>query len=125
MFLPKTGEAMLGLPLERQVILLLKYAMDIVTTSMNDLYSPGALATHEPPAYQAPTFFTVGGQQVPSLITPAQLKGHLSLLREFAELKVQVELLANPQSSHLRLFPYLPAEPERKWSWFVGLAVER
>ena len=48
----------------------------------------------------------------------SQLKGHLVLLHAFAELKRQVEGLQER-------IPEMPADLERRWAWFIALAVER
>jgi hypothetical protein len=85
-------------------------------------YTAKASASEAPPSYQAPTLYTIVGRKTSPLLSPIQLKGHLALLKGFAELKEKVEALENPTKDP---FPFLPAEPERKWSWFVGLAVER
>ncbi|KAF8816814.1 hypothetical protein BYT27DRAFT_7333232 [Phlegmacium glaucopus] len=72
-----------------------------------------------PPTYIAPTQFKIGfeGTQEP-LVNISQVKGHLALLHAFAELKKQVEGLQEA-------IPHMPADLERRWAWFVALAVER
>ncbi|KAJ7491083.1 hypothetical protein FB451DRAFT_1349431 [Mycena latifolia] len=77
-------------------------------------------AREAPPAYSAPTSFTVGaGRTTKPFVTVPQLKDHLALLHEFAELKIKVEGMSDLEVSHL------PPDKERRWAWFVGLAVER
>jgi hypothetical protein len=73
-----------------------------------------------PPAYTAPTQFLIGTSQTDSpLVNVPEIKGHLALLRMFAELKNEVAELG-PDSA-----PYIPTDKEKRWSWFVALAVER
>jgi len=48
----------------------------------------------------------------------SQVKGHLALLHEFSNLKKQVKGLQEP-------IPQMPPYLERRWAWFVALAVER
>jgi len=69
--------------------------------------------------YTAPTQFEIGSQTTPEpLVKISQVKCHLALLHAFAELKKQVEGLQEP-------IPQMPADLEKRWAWFVGLAVER
>lgn len=72
-----------------------------------------------PPTYIAPTQFDIGVWRTSKpLVKISQVKGHLALLHAFAELKKQVEGLEEP-------IPQMPADLERRWAWFVALAVER
>ncbi|KAJ7494422.1 hypothetical protein B0H11DRAFT_1717508 [Mycena galericulata] len=77
-------------------------------------------STEAPPAYSAPTTFTVGskGATKPFISAP-QVKDHLALLHAFAELKLKVAEMSDPG------VPHFPLDIDRRWSWFVGLAVER
>lgn len=76
-------------------------------------------STDLPPTYEPPTRFTIGGlTTVEPLVSIAQTKGHLALLRAFAELKAQIE--AYDTSALHKL-----TSADAKWAWFVGLAVER
>jgi hypothetical protein len=76
-----------------------------------------------PPAYTFPTTFRIGSLRTASpLVHTAQLKGHLALLHAFATLRSQVEGLS--ETDELKR-AQMPASKERRWSWFVGLAVER
>ncbi|KAJ7073231.1 hypothetical protein B0H15DRAFT_957375 [Mycena belliarum] len=73
-----------------------------------------------PPAYSAPTEVTVGmGLANKPFVSAAQLKDHLTLLHAFSELKIKVGGMAD------NTVPCLPHDSERRWAWFVGLAVER
>jgi hypothetical protein len=59
------------------------------------------------------------------LVTPDQLKSHLELLRSFHTLRLSVE-----GSDTVKVDPRIPHwaqefEKDVRWSWFVGLAVER
>jgi hypothetical protein len=77
-------------------------------------------ANDAPPAYSFPDAFTIGGGRTTKpLIDASQIKDHLALLNAFAELKISVEEMADPG------IPHLPSDKERRWAWFVGLAVER
>lgn len=55
------------------------------------------------------------------LVTPSQLKGHLALLHAFHELKKKVQEGVDDR------FPEYTRtlDGERRWTWFVALAVER
>ncbi|KAJ2912588.1 hypothetical protein MD484_g7833, partial [Candolleomyces efflorescens] len=71
------------------------------------------------PGYTFPTRFKVGGVFTDGLLVNIeQIKGHLALLDAFSNLKTQVEGLELESS-------YMSKDPERRWAWFVGLAVER
>ncbi|KAJ6606211.1 hypothetical protein DFH09DRAFT_1017165 [Mycena vulgaris] len=77
-------------------------------------------APEAPPAYSSPTAFTVGaGRTTKPFINVPQIKDHLALLHAFAELRVKVEETTDLGVS------YVPTDKERRWAWFVGLAVER
>ena len=72
-----------------------------------------------PQVYTVPTQFNIGSQCIPEpLVNISQVKGHLALLHAFVELKKQVEELQEA-------IPQMPADLEKRWAWFVGLAVER
>ena len=74
-----------------------------------------------PPTYTAPTRFNIGSQRTSEpLVNMSQVKGHLALLHAFAELKKQVEGLQEAID-----IPHMPADLERRWAWFVAMAVER
>jgi hypothetical protein len=76
--------------------------------------------THEaPPAYSFPEAFTIGGRTTKPFVNVSQIKDHLALLHAFAELKISVEGITTTEILHL------PPDKERRWAWFVGLAVER
>ncbi|KAJ6620392.1 hypothetical protein B0H10DRAFT_2163599 [Mycena sp. CBHHK59/15] len=73
-----------------------------------------------PPDYSFPTTFIIGARSTGApFVNAAQIKDHLALLRAFAELKLEVEGLPDAD------IPHMPADKERRWAWFVGLAVER
>jgi len=74
-----------------------------------------------PPSYTPPTKFTIGKQTtLEPLVGIVQIKSHLALLHAFAELKKRVEGV-----DLARLPPHVPEQSDRRWTWFVGLAVER
>ena len=73
-----------------------------------------------PPTYTAPTQFNIGSHLTPEpLVNIPQIKAHLALLHSFAEFKKEVEGLKED------LIPQIPADLERRWAWFVALAVQR
>ena len=55
-------------------------------------------------------------------MNPEQLRGHLALLREFHALRISVEEVQ--VDSRVPQWA-LDLSKELRWSWFVGLAVER
>ena len=69
-----------------------------------------------PPPYTFPTTFLVGKKRTEPFVTKEQLKGHLALLREFASLRSQIDVLDAGT---------MLENKEKRWAWFVGLAVER
>ncbi len=73
-----------------------------------------------PPSYELPYPLLIGCRAIQTpFVSVSQLKGHLCLLKHFASLKKGVERI---DSSKYR---DAPKDRERRWSWFVGLAVER
>ena len=73
-----------------------------------------------PPTYTTPTQFSIGSQLTPEpLVNISQNKSHLALLHAFAEFKKEVEGLKEGT------IPQMPADLERRWAWFVALAVQR
>lgn len=75
-----------------------------------------------PPIYTFPTSYVIGSHQTTGpLVNPNKLKGHLGLLRAFYKLRLQVE---DGKDNRLPEFAQ-KMEAERRWVWFVGLAVER
>ena len=73
-----------------------------------------------PPTYTAPTQFHIGSRLTPEpLVNISQIKAHLALLHAFSELKNEVEELQEGT------IPQMPADLERRWAWFVTLAVRR
>ncbi|KAG7447867.1 uncharacterized protein BT62DRAFT_870840, partial [Guyanagaster necrorhizus] len=74
----------------------------------------------QPPSYELPYPLFIGSRALQTpFVSISQLKGHLCLLRHFASLKERVEGM-----DHSR-YPDAPSDNHCKWSWFVGLAVER
>jgi hypothetical protein len=73
-----------------------------------------------PPTYTAPTQFNIGSHLTPEpLVNISQIKAHLALLHAFTEFKKEVEGLQEGT------IPHMPADLERRWAWFVALAVQR
>ncbi|KAJ7063619.1 hypothetical protein C8F01DRAFT_1133725 [Mycena amicta] len=79
-------------------------------------------AAEAPPEYTFPDTFNIGGKQTQRpFVNAAQLKDHLALLNAFAELKLKVEALTPEGATAI----HLPSDKDRRWAYFVGLAVER
>jgi hypothetical protein len=71
------------------------------------------------PRYAFPTKFKVGRVFTDGLLVNIdQIKGHLALLDEFSILKAEVDGLDLGIQN-------IPDDREKRWTWFVGLAVER
>jgi hypothetical protein len=73
------------------------------------------------PDYDFPATFTVGSRPTEPFVEPAQLKGHLGLLNKFAALRTQVDQLGIDDNKLIQM----PEDKDMRWTWFVGLAVER
>lgn len=74
-----------------------------------------------PPDYALQSNFKIGKATTPKpLVAAAQLQLHLDLLRAFKELRTRVE---RDQNGFLDIVQAL--EPERRWVWFLELAVAR
>jgi hypothetical protein len=82
--------------------------------------TPSAVAEF-PPAYALQSNFSIGTRVTPApLVSASQLKAHLKLLRAFKSLRVRVEQSPGdfaPDAAALT--------PEKRWTWFLELAVER
>ncbi|KAF8816815.1 hypothetical protein BYT27DRAFT_7206959 [Phlegmacium glaucopus] len=77
--------------------------------------SPVPISPHQ----ISPTQFNIGFERTQEpLVNISLVKGHLALLHAFADLKKHVEGLQEA-------IPQMPADLERRWAWFVALAVER
>lgn len=76
-------------------------------------------STAQPPSYTFPTRFEIGGTYTQGILVdiPA-IKGHLAMLDAFANLKKEVQEITIPIVD-------MPYDKEKRWAWFVGLAVER
>ncbi|KAG6907306.1 hypothetical protein DXG01_009470 [Tephrocybe rancida] len=75
------------------------------------------------PRYDFPQTFAIGARCTNApLVSSAQLKNHLALLHAFAGLRTRIDGLYPGRNEEI---PFLPREGERRWGWFVGLAVER
>ncbi|KZP04393.1 hypothetical protein FIBSPDRAFT_767494 [Athelia psychrophila] len=74
-------------------------------------------------AYTFPATFKIGHKETSGLlVTPAQLRGHLGLLRLFWDLRQRAESV--DQDSRLPAFTKR-MDPELRWAYFVTLAVDR
>jgi hypothetical protein len=96
-------------------------AYDQHSTASAQSISSEEAPPHAPPSYQ-PAAFTIGSKKLGSpLVTIPELQLHLDLLGAFHTLK-SVVLNGNDYR-----FPSFVSklEPEQRWGWFVGLAVER
>ena len=73
------------------------------------------------PNYSFPLTFSIGEKLTSTLlVTSSQLKGHLALLHSFALLRLQIE-----NASADVLPPEVPLFKNLRWTWFVGIAVDR
>lgn len=89
------------------------------SASVPNVGGPNDTTQSQPPEYTFPTRFEIGGRLTHDLLVDIpQIKGHLALLNVFADLKKEVEECDIP-------IPDMPFDKERRWAWFVGLAVER
>jgi hypothetical protein len=70
-----------------------------------------------PPEYTFPAFFNIGARRTPPFVDSAQLRGHLALLHSFAILRSQIDELGENFA--------LVKDKDRRWAWFVSVAVER
>ncbi|KAG5637806.1 hypothetical protein H0H81_003138 [Sphagnurus paluster] len=85
---------------------------------------PPGYPTHDPPpSYAFPQTFNIGKNRTNApLVSSAQVKGHLALLHAFAKLRAEIDTL---DDNTQRLLPFIPTDKDRRWAWFVGLAVDR
>lgn len=85
-----------------------------------------SLPTDHPPAYQIPHTYKIGAHILSpetAVVNITELKAHLALLRAFKDLRTNVE---GKSPAELNLPVVVESFDEKKrWSWFVGLAVER
>ncbi|KAG1725508.1 hypothetical protein EDB19DRAFT_1883221, partial [Suillus lakei] len=72
----------------------------------------------EAPQYTLPETFSIGRGSTQHLVRPDQLKAHLQLLAAFSHLKQRVVASES-------LIAGLESDSEKRWVWFVNLAVER
>ncbi|KAK0189741.1 hypothetical protein F5146DRAFT_1052324 [Armillaria mellea] len=72
------------------------------------------------PLYELTYPLSIGRRAIQTpFVSISQLKGHLSLLKHFVSLKERVEGMDQSE------YRDAPEDKQRRWSWFVGLAVER
>lgn len=76
-----------------------------------------------PPGYNFPSRFRVGMWTTEALVNTSNVKGHLMLLQAFASLRLTVDGL-EPNSMAVWL-DQMPEDKDKRWTWFVGRAVER
>jgi hypothetical protein len=75
------------------------------------------------PEHAFPTKFSIGFRRTEPFVDITQLKAHLALLNELAELRSLVDGLGDLEDkSDLQ---ETSESKEWRWTWFVGLAVER
>ncbi|KAF9459225.1 hypothetical protein BDZ94DRAFT_1055303 [Collybia nuda] len=73
--------------------------------------------------YEFPSTFQIGSKHTGgSLVSTKQLRGHLALLRAFAQLREQVDKLHERPGA---ILSRIPKGIGKRWAWFSGLAVER
>jgi hypothetical protein len=74
-----------------------------------------------PPTYALQSHFVIGGHVTPSpLVSAGQLKAHLMLLRAFKDLRTKIEEGGDDFAKDSA-----GLVPEKRWIWFLELAVER
>ena len=89
-------------------------------------YVTGNDVNAQPPAYTFPTSFKIGAKVTEApLVIPENLQAHLALLRSFYALKVSVGGTQSGNVDSRIKGENLETEPEVRWAWFVGHAVER
>ncbi|THU97514.1 hypothetical protein K435DRAFT_721816 [Dendrothele bispora CBS 962.96] len=77
-------------------------------------------------SYRLPSSFAIGSKTIPQLVSIAEVQGHLALLNAFAEFRTKVGgLLGGDASEYISVSSLMPEDKEKRWSWFIGLAVER
>ncbi|KAF8885821.1 hypothetical protein BD779DRAFT_1646525, partial [Infundibulicybe gibba] len=75
------------------------------------------------PVYVFPETFRIGTSTIRGpVVRVPQLKGHLALLKAFKDLQIQI---GNLDPATARKLSHCPNDRERRWMWFIGLAVER
>lgn len=95
-------------------------------------------SSSSPPAYEAPTTYTIGSNiNVPRLVPIDYLRTHLRLLKAFRELRDKIERsVAGEDVDDTRIVfegenatsveaVVKKMDGTTKWTWIVGLAVER
>jgi hypothetical protein len=99
---------------------------EVVQPQESPLYKECGHLDTPPLLYPAfPSTFTVGSKTTRQpLVSSDQLKGHITLLRAFHALRQSIENFENDTTHRL---PELAEKltVDERWSWFVGLAVER
>ncbi|KAG6849697.1 hypothetical protein H0H93_006205 [Arthromyces matolae] len=88
-------------------------------------YNADSSNTHDeaPPHYAFPEKFEIGSLRTTApLVTTKQVKNHLTLLNAFANLRNQVN---NIRVDAQQAIPFPPLDIEKRWCWFVAMAVER
>ena len=68
--------------------------------------------------FSFPPTFSVGNRQTKPFVNTAQVKGHLTLLHRFMEIRSVAENLTNE-------LPGMPSDEDKRRTWLIGLAVER
>lgn len=93
----------------------------VVSESRSEIARYSAHAAPQESACSLKSNFKVGNQLTPSpLVSPTQLQAHLNLLRAFKELRIRVE-----QDAHNLPPAAASLDTEKRWIWFLELAVER
>jgi hypothetical protein len=93
----------------------------VAVSNMTEQLPPySTLPQPEPelPQYTLPETFNIGRFSTRHLVRPNQLKAHLQLLAAFSHLKQRVVASES-------IIAGLESDSEKRWVWFVNLAVER
>lgn len=96
--------------------------MEEQPTAPPPTYSELGTAPELPPGYSDGTIYTIGSHTLHEpLVRTSYVKAHLCLLRAIYELKA-VTMAGEDARIPAEV---LAMEPWERWTWFVGLAVER
>jgi len=114
-------------PNKRPILFSLSFIMSEIAPPAYNAPPPGDHRIDDdsklpPPNYTVPTSFKIGQSRTSEpLVKISEIKGHLTLLHVFAELKKQVD----GDEATVQVAPNVSLDRERRWTWFVGVAVER
>ncbi|TCD60359.1 hypothetical protein EIP91_010319 [Steccherinum ochraceum] len=96
----------------------------ILSTRTEETYQVTALDAQASMTYSGPPSYRIGDHDLKHpFVSIPQIKAHLALLRAFKELRTTVQ---ETDAKSLNLPPVVSElTKDKRWTWFVGLAVER